>query len=239
MVLRGGRGIDPSTGRDEIADVFIEDERVVAVEPTAATAVKDHERDTVIIDCVGHPRGRGGGFTTVCAMPNTKPVNDHREITGMMVAKGKSHGLVNLRDAGCVAVCDDGRCATDAGVMRRALEYARTFGLVVVQHAEDHVLTAGAQMHEGRVSTRLDLKGWPRVAEDPIVARDVLLTQTTIQPASVPHMAFILSKYSSLPGDYCAKPSSVNPLIAASTGPRRRPVGRRLHTPWDVGCPIR
>ncbi len=127
MVLRGGRGIDPSTGRDEIANGIIEGERVVAVEPMATTAVKDHERDTVIIDCVGHPRSRGGGFTSVCAMPNTKPVNDHRAITEMMVAKGKSRGLVNLRDAGCVAVSDDGRCATDAGVMRRALEDARTF----------------------------------------------------------------------------------------------------------------
>ena len=144
----------------------------------------------------------------MCAMPNTKPVNDNRAITEMMVAKGRSHGLVNvhpigaitrglagkelaemadLRAAGCVAVSDDGRCVSDAGVMRRALEYARTFGLVVVQHAEDHGLTAGAQMHEGRVSTRLGLKGWPRVAEDHIVARDIMLAQTTGASYHVAH----------------------------------------------------
>ncbi len=228
--------IDPSTGRDEVADVIIEGERIATVGPMAAAAIRADERDTVIIDCAGrwvtpgfvdlhaHLREPGleykediasgtraaaaGGFTTVCAMPNTKPVNDNRAITEMMVAKGRSHGIVNLhpigaitrglagrelaemadlRDAGCVAVSDDGRCVTDAGVMRRALEYARTFGLVVVQHAEDHALTAGAQMHEGRVSTRLGLKGWPRVAEDHIVARDVLLTQTTGAAYHVAH----------------------------------------------------
>ena len=228
--------IDPSTGRDEVADVIIEGERIATVGPMAAAAIRADERDTVIIDCAGrwvtpgfvdlhaHLREPGleykediasgtraaaaGGFTTVCAMPNTKPVNDNRAITEMMVAKGRSHGIVNLhpigaitrglagrelaemadlRDAGCVAVSDDGRCVTDAGVMRRALEYARTFGLVVVQHAEDHTLTAGAQMHEGRVSTRLGLKGWPRVAEDHIVARDVLLTQTTGAAYHVAH----------------------------------------------------
>lgn len=228
--------IDPSTGRDEVADVIIEGERIATVGPMAAAAIRADERDTVIIECAGrwvtpgfvdlhaHLREPGleykediasgtraaaaGGFTTVCAMPNTKPVNDNRAITEMMVAKGRSHGIVNLhpigaitrglagrelaemadlRDAGCVAVSDDGRCVTDAGVMRRALEYARTFGLVVVQHAEDHALTAGAQMHEGRVSTRLGLKGWPRVAEDHIVARDVLLTQTTGAAYHVAH----------------------------------------------------
>lgn len=235
-VLRGGRVIDPSTGRDEVADVIIEGDRIAVVGPMAAAGVRDGERDTVIVDCVGrwvtpgfvdlhtHLREPGleykediasgtraaaaGGFTTVCAMPNTKPVNDNRAVTEMMVAKGRSHGIVDvhpigaitrglagkelaemadLRDAGCVAVSDDGRCVTDAGVMRRALEYARTFDLVVVQHAEDHSLTAGAQMHEGRVSTRLGLKGWPRVAEDHIVARDVLLAQTTGASYHVAH----------------------------------------------------
>src|SRR5262249_43006872 len=87
--------------------------------------------------------------------------------------------MADLREAGAVAVSDDGRCVTDAGVMRRALEYARTFGLPVVQHAEDHTLTAGALMHEGAVATRLGLKGWPRVAEDHIVARDLLLAADT------------------------------------------------------------
>jgi dihydroorotase len=76
-------------------------------------------------------------------------------------------------------VSDDGRCVTNSAVMRRALEYARTFDLTVIQHAEDHALTEGAQMHEGWVSTKLGLRGWPRVAEDAIVARDLLLAEAT------------------------------------------------------------
>jgi dihydroorotase len=85
--------------------------------------------------------------------------------------------MADLKDAGAVAVSDDGRCVTSSQVMRRALEYAATFDLPVIQHAEDHALTDGAQMHEGAVSTKLGLRGWPRVAEDIIVARDVLLAE--------------------------------------------------------------
>ncbi len=85
--------------------------------------------------------------------------------------------MADLKEAGAVAVSDDGRCVTSSHVMRRALEYASTFDLPVIQHAEDHALTEGAQMHEGAVSTRLGLRGWPRVAEDIIVARDVLLAE--------------------------------------------------------------
>jgi dihydroorotase len=139
-----------------------------------------------------------GGFVDVCCMPNTRPVNDSRVITEVLVAKGRALGgvrlhpigaitmgqkgeqlteMADLKEAGAVAVSDDGRCVTNSQVMRRALEYAATFDLPVVQHAEDHALTDGAQMHEGAVSTRLGLRGWPRVAEDVIVARDVLLAE--------------------------------------------------------------
>ncbi|MEZ4405504.1 MAG: dihydroorotase [Polyangiales bacterium] len=228
LVLRGARVIDPFVGLDEVADVVIEAGVVVSVGRGAADGVRAGERDTVVheldgrwvlpgfVDLHAHLREPGleykedittgtraaaaGGFTTVCVMPNTKPVNDNRAVTEMMVAKAASHGRVrvrpigcitrgqagreltemaDLRDAGCVAVSDDGRCVTDAGVMRRAMEYARTFGLPVVQHAEDHALTQGAQMHEGAVATRLGLKGWPRVAEDHIVARDLMLAELT------------------------------------------------------------
>jgi dihydroorotase len=139
-----------------------------------------------------------GGFVDVCCMPNTWPVNDSRVVTEMLVAKARAIGTVrlhpigaitmgqkgehltemaDLKDAGAVAVSDDGRCVTNSQVMRRALEYATTFDLPLIQHAEDHALTEGAQMHEGAVSTRLGLRGWPRVAEDVIVARDVLLAE--------------------------------------------------------------
>jgi dihydroorotase len=139
-----------------------------------------------------------GGFVDVCCMANTRPVNDSRVVTEMLVAKARALGgvrlhpigaitvgqrgeqlteMADLKDAGAVAVSDDGRCVTNSQVMRRALEYAATFDLPVIQHAEDHALTEGAQMHEGTVSTRLGLRGWPRVAEDVIVARDLLLTE--------------------------------------------------------------
>lgn len=141
-----------------------------------------------------------GGFTDVCAMPNTRPVNDTRFVTEMLVHKARSIGgarlhpigaitvgqkgetlteMNDLKDAGAVAVSDDGHCVTRSDVMRRALEYASTFDMPLIQHAEDHALTKDAQMHEGAVSTRLGLRGWPRVAEDIIVARDVILAEYT------------------------------------------------------------
>lgn len=227
IILRAGRVIDPSRGLDAISDLIVEDGLIARVGPGAADGITD-TRDTVTFDCTGrwvlpgfvdvhtHLREPGqeykedivsgtraaaaGGFTTVCAMPNTRPTNDNRAICEMLVAKAKALGVVrvhpigaitrglggkeltemaDMREGGAVAVSDDGRCVDDAGVMRRALEYARTFDLTVIQHAEDHGLTQGAQMHEGRVSTRLGLKGWPRVAEDHIVARDMMLAGQT------------------------------------------------------------
>jgi dihydroorotase len=139
-----------------------------------------------------------GGFVDVCCMPNTLPVNDSRVVTEMLTAKARALSGVRLRpigaitvglrgehltemadmkEAGAVAVSDDGRCVTSSRVMRHALEYASTFDLPLIQHAEDHALTDGAQMHEGAISARLGLRGWPRVAEDVIVARDVLLAE--------------------------------------------------------------
>jgi len=151
-----------------------------------------------------------GGFTDVCAMPNTRPVNDSRLVTEMLVRKAKDlssarlHPIASitvgqkgetltemgdLKDAGAIAVSDDGFCVTRSDVMRRALEYASTFDLPVIQHAEDHALTQGAQMHEGRISTRLGLRGWPRIAEDVIVARDVILAEHTRSRYHVAHVS--------------------------------------------------
>ncbi|NUP04803.1 MAG: dihydroorotase [Polyangiaceae bacterium] len=151
-----------------------------------------------------------GGFAHVCVMPNTKPVNDKRSITEAMVARAREVGgpalhpigaitmgqngaelteMADLKDAGAVGVSDDGKCVMSAAVMRRALEYARTFDLPVIQHAEDHTLTEGAQMHDGPIATRLGLRGWPRVAEDIIVARDVLLAESTGGRYHVAHVS--------------------------------------------------
>ncbi|MCC6645807.1 MAG: dihydroorotase [Polyangiaceae bacterium] len=151
-----------------------------------------------------------GGFVHVCPMPNTRPVNDGRIVTELMMSRARdvdgvsispvgaiTQGLLGselaemaaMRAAGARAVSDDGKCVMSAAVMRRALEYAKTHDLVVMQHAEDHTLTEGALMHEGAVSARLGLRGWPRVAEDVIVARDLLLAELTRARYHVSHLS--------------------------------------------------
>jgi dihydroorotase len=143
-------------------------------------------------------------------MPNTNPTNDTRAITEMMMSRAKEHGgarlmpfgavtrgqkgaelteMADLREAGAVGVSDDGVCVMNAAVMRHAMEYARTFDLLVSQHCEDHNLTKGAQMHEGARSTQLGLRGWPRAAEDIIVARDLILAETTGARYHVAHIS--------------------------------------------------
>ncbi|HWP06739.1 MAG TPA: dihydroorotase [Polyangiaceae bacterium] len=151
-----------------------------------------------------------GGYAHVCAMPNTQPVNDTRAVTEMMVHRAREHGgptlhpigaitkrqegkelteMAELRDAGAVAVSDDGVCVMSSAVMRRALEYAKNFDLPVIQHAEDHQLTAGADIHEGAISAKLGLRGWPRIAEDVIVARDILLAEYVQARYHVAHVS--------------------------------------------------
>lgn len=225
LVLRGARVLDPSRQLDDIQDIVVEKGRITRIGRDAGAGLTG-ERVRVIdaqglwaapgfVDLHVHFREPGqeykediatglaaaaaGGFTAVCPMPNTKPINDNRAITEMMVARAKSVGgprllpfgsitkrsegkelteMADLRDAGAIGVSDDGVCVMNSAVMRRALEYAKTFDLLVSQHCEDHDLTAKAHMHEGSVSTRLGLRGWPRVAEDIIVARDLLLTES-------------------------------------------------------------
>jgi dihydroorotase len=237
VVLRRVRAVDPAVNLDAHVDVVVERGRISRVGPGAAEGLLGSERVRVIespgalvlpglVDMHAHVREPGqeykedvasglaaaaaGGFVDICAMPNTRPVNDSRAITEMLVAKAKSIGgtrlhpigaitlglegqrlteMADLRDAGAVAVSDDGRCVTSSAVMRRALEYAHTFGLPVIQHCEDHALTDGAQMHEGAISTRLGLRGWPRVAEDIIVARDMLLAEYTGARYHVAHIS--------------------------------------------------
>ena len=151
-----------------------------------------------------------GGFAAVCPMPNTYPINDNRAITEMMLARAEEHGgvrllpfgavtkgqkgaelteMADLREAGAIGVSDDGLCVMNASVMRHAMEYARTFDLLVSQHCEDHHLTEGAQMHEGARSTQLGLRGWPRAAEDIIVARDLILAELTGARYHVAHIS--------------------------------------------------
>lgn len=237
IVLRGGRVLDPARGLDETADVVVEAGRIKAVGRDAGAGYVGQDRARVIdlsgrwicpgfVDLHVHFREPGqeykediasgldaaaaGGFTAVCPMPNTKPANDSRAITEMMLARAQEHGgprllpfgavtkgqkgaelteMADMRDAGAIGVSDDGRCVMNAAVMRHAMEYARTFDLLVSQHCEDHHLTEGAQMHEGARSTQLGLRGWPRAAEDVIVARDLVLAETTGARYHVAHIS--------------------------------------------------
>ena len=139
-----------------------------------------------------------GGYTAVCAMANTDPVADTAGVVEQVWRLGRAAGLVDVQPVGAVTVglrgerlaelaamagsaarvrvfSDDGHCVADPRLMRRALEYVKTFDGVVAQHAEEPRLTEGAQLHEGEMATRLGLAGWPAVAEEAIIARDVLL----------------------------------------------------------------
>jgi dihydroorotase len=232
ILLKGGRVIDPAQGLDKTSDVLIADGLVKAIEPGAQQA------GARVIDCAGqvvapgfvdlhvHLREPGheykedivsgarsaaaGGFTTVCCMPNTNPVNDCRAVTDLIVRRAREAALVRvhpvgavskglkgetlaemgeMKDAGIVAVSDDGRPVMNADLMRRALEYARTFGLCVVQHAEDLTLSAGGVMNEGLNSTRAGLRGQPPMAESVMVARDIDLVAWTGARYHVAHLS--------------------------------------------------
>ena len=235
IVFRAVRAFDPGAGIDAVVDVLVERGRIARIGPgigaeaARAEGARVFERAGMLllpglVDIHAHLREPGyehkediasglaaaaaGGFTDVCAMPNTKPVNDSRMVTEAMLSRAREVGgarlhpigaitvgqrgeslteMGELREAGAVGVSDDGRCVTHSNVMRRALEYASTFDMPVIQHAEDHALTDGAEMHEGAVSTRLGLRGWPRVAEDIIVARDVMLAEYTNARYHVAH----------------------------------------------------
>ena len=137
-----------------------------------------------------------GGFTCIACMPNTDPVIDNSSVVEYVLSKAKLEGAVNvfvigaitkgqlgqelsqmgyMADSGAVAFSDDGKCVMRSDVMRRALEYARQFKTVIISHCEDHALTKGAQMNESSLSTILGLKGYPNVAEEIMVEREILL----------------------------------------------------------------
>jgi dihydroorotase len=141
-----------------------------------------------------------GGYTAVCAMANTSPVADTAGVVEQVWRLGREAGLADVQPIGAVTVglagerlaelgamatsaarvrifSDDGHCVSDPRLMRRALEYVKAFDGMIAQHAEEPRLTEGAQMHEGEVATRLGLTGWPAVAEEAIIARDVLLAE--------------------------------------------------------------
>ncbi|MBA5873816.1 MAG: amidohydrolase family protein [Nitrospira sp. CR1.2] len=222
LLIQGGHVIDP--GRvNGVADVLIENGTIAAVGPelavpAGATVIPAAGRLVVpgFVDLHVHFREPGfeyketiqsgtdaavaGGFTSVCAMPNTNPVNDNQAVTEFMLERAKAAGTArlypigaitkrsegkelaeigDLRRAGCVAISDDGKPVMNSLVMRRAMEYARAFDVPVVDHCEDLHLSEGGCMNEGVISTELGLPGIPSAAEDVMVARNVSLAELT------------------------------------------------------------
>jgi len=222
IYITGGHVIDP--GRfNGVADVLIDAGRIVAVGPhlkTPAGATKIDATGRLVlpgfVDLHVHFREPGfeykesiqsgaaaavaGGFTSVCCMPNTNPVNDNQAITEFILDRARVAGFANvfpigaitkgsegkelaeigdLRRAGCVAISDDGKPVMNSLVMRRAMEYALAFDVPVVDHCEDLHLAEGGCMNEGAISTELGLPGMPAAAEDVMVARNVALAELT------------------------------------------------------------
>lgn len=151
-----------------------------------------------------------GGFTSVCCMPNTKPVNDSQSVTEFILEQARKVALANvfpigaitkgsegkelaetgeLRAAGCVAISDDGKPVMNSAVMRRAMEYAKAFDCPVVDHCEDSDLVDGGCMNEGVVSTELGLPGIPTAAEEVMVARNIMLAELTGARLHLPHVS--------------------------------------------------
>jgi dihydroorotase len=234
IVIRNGRVIDPSSNTDCIADVLIADGRVAAVGPDlAAPGAEAFDAAGMIvapgfIDMHVHLREPGfehaetiesgsraaaaGGFTSICAMPNTKPVNDSATVTGYIVERARRYAAVNvfpigaitkgsageelaamgaMKAAGAVALSDDGQPVANSRVMRRAMEFARSYDLPIVDHCEDPGLSAGGDMHEGAQSVRWGLRGIPSASEDVMVARDLLLAQVTGARCHIAHISTV------------------------------------------------
>ncbi|HXD95128.1 MAG TPA: dihydroorotase [Candidatus Acidoferrum sp.] len=233
LLIKNGRVVDPANSTDAVQDVLIGGGRIERVGrelPVAdGTAVLDATGKIVcpgFIDIHVHLREPGfeyketvasgtraaaaGGFTAVCCMANTHPVNDNRSITDYIRAKAAVEGVVRvypigavtrglggeelaelaeLAEAGCVAFSDDGKCVMNAALYRRAMEYTLPFGAPVISHAEDHQLSRDTSMNEGVVSTELGVAGAPAAAEDIMVARDILLAELTGAHVHIAHLS--------------------------------------------------
>src|SRR5712691_95309 len=218
LLISNGRVLDPASGADALRDVLLDGDRIAAVAPQGQLAAR--AKDAEIFDAVNfivapgfidlhcHLREPGGessetietgtraaargGFTAVCPMPNTRPVNDNASVTRAILERGaeasgvrvwpigaasagsKGEALAEIaamKGAGIVAVSDDGRPIATARLLRHVMDYCRSLDLTVIDHCEDASLAAGAVMREGRQSVRLGLHGMPAAAESIAVAR--------------------------------------------------------------------
>ena len=235
LLIKNGRVLDPTSKTDAVRDVLLDGETIREIASPGEIAATN---GTEVFDATGlivapgfidmhvHLREPGqensetietgtkaaahGGFTAVCCMPNTKPVNDNASITRFIVDRAKAHGHVRvwpigaasvgskgeaiseiaaMREAGIVAVSDDGKPIATAKLARQIMDYCRSLGLPVIEHAEDVSLTAGAVMREGIASTRLGLPGMPAAAESVCVARDVQIAELTGARLHIAHLS--------------------------------------------------
>ena len=237
ILIKGGQVIDPGRVNGP-ADVLIDNGKILAVGQNLAPPAGKPGPSATIIDARGklvlpglvdlhvHLREPGfeyketiqtgtaaavaGGFTSVCCMPNTSPVNDNQSITEFILEQARAAGnahvfpvgaitkgsegkelaeIGELRDAGCVAISDDGQPVVNSLIMRRAMEYALAFDLPVIDHCEDLQLAEGGCMNEGLVSTQLGLPGIPSAAEDVMVARNLALAELTKARLHLAHLS--------------------------------------------------
>jgi dihydroorotase len=231
--IEGGRVIDPASGTDGVRTVVVREGRIAEVaerveRPRGASVIDARGKWVTpgLLDLHVHLREPGheyketvasgaraavaGGFTAVCAMPNTVPVNDNASVTELILARAAAAGLARvypvgaiskgskgeelaeygeLRGAGCVALSDDGKPVMSSALMRRALEYARAFGLPLTVHEEDLGLVGKGVMHEGPAATRLGLKGVPAASEEVMVSRDLALVELTGGRLHIAHLS--------------------------------------------------
>ena len=234
LFITNGHLIDPAAEENTGMNILIEDGKIAAwLRPSEPTPTDCEVFDASgllvapgFIDMHVHLREPGqehketiasgcaaavaGGWTSVCPMPNTNPVNDNAAITRYMIEQAERAGLANvfpigaitkssdgselaemgeMKAAGAVAVSDDGRPVPNAGIMRRAMQYARDFDLPVIDHCEDKSLSSGGVMHEGRISLLLGLKGMPALAEDIDAVRDIILAADTGAHVHIAHVS--------------------------------------------------
>jgi dihydroorotase len=234
LLVKNGRVLDPATKTDQLLDVLLDGERIVDVAPAAKIPANGAEVFNAtglivapgFIDIHAHLREPGqensetietgtraaarGGFTAVCCMPNTKPVNDNASVTRFIVDRARNSASVRvwpigaasvaskgeaiaeiaaMKQAGAVAVSDDGKPIATAKLVRQVMDYCRSLDIPVIEHAEDTSLAAGAVMREGVTSTRLGLAGMPAAAESVCVARDVQLADLTGARVHIAHLS--------------------------------------------------
>jgi dihydroorotase len=232
LLIRNGTIIDPSQSLEAQHDLLIKDAQVEAIgEALEADDAEVFDATNLIvapgfIDLHVHLREPGfeyketietgaraavaGGFTSICCMPNTKPVNDNSAVTSFILEKARAAGLANvfpigaitngsqgeqlaeigeMKRAGIVGISDDGKPVCSAEMMRRAMEYAKDFDLPVIDHCEDCCLAPGWAMHEGEYSARLGLKGLSGAAEDLQVSRDIQLAELTGAHVHIAHIS--------------------------------------------------